>query len=140
MLSNVEILLKLLNDIFFNKNNESFEFERKIFQLNIKLLYFFPFHFSWMLVKNYHIWYLIFQEISLLSFFVNVLKSLFRIINHSFCNTSLKTTLILIQDCENYSFVIKMGKRFRNLWSTSINYSDLLPDISWHTNKIWELN
>lgn len=93
-----------------------------------------------MFIKNDHVRNLIFEKIFLLSFLINVLKSLFRIINHRSGNSLLKATFMMIQYCKNDSFVIKMREWLSNLWPSTIDYSDLLPYIHRHTNKIRKLN
>ncbi len=79
-------------------------------------------------------------KISLLSFFIYLIKCLIWVIKKSFCKIRLKFTFFLIKNCQHNFFVIKVRKRFSYLWSSSINYSHFLPYLSRDTDKIRELN
>jgi hypothetical protein len=82
----------------------------------------------------------IFQKISLLSFFVDHLESFVGIINHCFPESGYELALALIKNCEGDSFVVKERKRFADGRTSTVNDADIVPDFSWDTDEIRELD
>ncbi len=139
--TDVKITLKLRSCISFYKDNESFKLERKVLEFYVKLLYLLPFQLSWMFVIDNQLCDLVFfREITWLTIFVNILKCLFWMINNGLGNFWMKSTFVLFQNSENYSFVVKMWIRFDNLRSSSVQDTYLLPYLQRYTDEIREFD
>jgi len=82
----------------------------------------------------------LFEEISLLSLFVDIFKGLDRIVDHGLCKFWLKFTFGLVQYCEHYFFVVEVRIRFTDGRPSPINDSHLIPHLNWNTDEFWVFN
>ncbi len=78
----------------------------------------------------------IFQKISFLSFFEYQLEGLVGVINHSFPKPGHKLTLVLIEESEGDSFVVKEREGLADGWTAAVDYADIVPDFGWDADEV----